>query len=79
VDNVLTPLQALVALLGECEFSLDFRPKFRAAMANAHCAIANAPLTAALALHGQVDLGKPIETPDAAITFVELQERGWFA
>ena len=43
MDNTLTPLQALVALLGECELSLDFRPKFRRAMADAHTAIVNAP------------------------------------
>lgn len=43
MDNTLTPLQALVILLGECEKSLDFRPSLRRAMANAHTAIVNSP------------------------------------
>lgn len=41
MDNILTPLQALVALLGECEKSLDRRPSFRKAMAEGYTAALN--------------------------------------
>ena len=68
--DILTPLQALVALLGECERSLDFRPKFRAAMANAHTAIVNAPAANREHLDGSIwlDLPTPVACTDPAET-----------
>jgi hypothetical protein len=64
---VLTPLQALVALAGIAETSLDYRHEFRRALANAHTAIVNAPLVAAPILpHAQtIELGGALETSEA--------------
>lgn len=39
MNDILTPLQALEALLAQCELTLDYRPDFRLAMSNAHTAI----------------------------------------
>ena len=78
MDNTLTPLQALVALLGECELSLDFRPKFRRAMADAHTAIVNAPSTNREPLDGSLwlDLGMPLETVESfALSLSEVTQR----
>jgi len=67
--NTLTPLQALVKLLAECERGLDFRPSFRHAMSDAHAAIVNAPAVPAVA--------ESIETSedDCALSFPEWQAR----
>ena len=42
VGDIPTPLAALEVLLAEAELSLDYRPSFRYAMANAHTVIVNA-------------------------------------
>lgn len=71
MNGIPTPLQALVALLAECEKSLDFRPSFRGAMSDAYTAILN-PLPAGAALMQSITLGESLETPDTELTFTEL-------
>lgn len=74
----LTPLQALVALHGECEKSLDFRPSLRRTMAEAYTAIVNAPMTNREPLEGMLvlDIGTPIETDESfALSISEVMLR----
>lgn len=58
--DIPTPLAALEVLLSECELTLDYRPSYRYAMSNAHCAIVNAKKPRQV-LHGEVMLGERIE------------------
>lgn len=67
LGDIPTPLAALEVLLAECDKALDYRPSFRHAMANAHCAIVNAKIpVAAPSAH------EPGESIDDTFSFAEL-------
>lgn len=76
-----TPLQALIALLAECELSLDYRPSFRYAIAEGYTAVLS-PRPARILADGQtitLGSGDSIETSEEEALMLVLRDVGAIA